>query len=166
MLGQRPRLPPYEEAARGDKDGGAGVLGQRPRLPPYDEAARGDKDGGAGVEGYGKHLPLYELVARGGMDGGAVSIASAVAELKQPVRGSADGRAGCEFPRRRARGCRAGKSVWRSTAPARRCPGPPSGVRLTPVAQVIAAVNAVGQAGAALGFNAAEVCCMVGGISC
>jgi hypothetical protein len=69
-------------------------------------------------------------------------------------------------PRRRARGCRAGKSVRRSTAPARRCPGLLSGVRLTPVAQVVAAVNAVGQAGAALGFNAAEVCCMVGGISC
>ena len=68
-------------------------------------------------------------------------------------------------PRRGARGCRAGKSVRMRTALARCCPGPPTVECLTPAAHVVSAVSAVGKAGAALGFSATEVCCMVGGIS-
>ena len=69
---------------------------------------------------------------------------------------------GFEASGRWARGCRAGKkqteSVWRRA-------NPPLVEGPTPAEHVAFAASVVGQAGAALGFSAIEVSCMIGGIS-
>ena len=61
-----------------------------------------------------------------------------------------------------ARGCRAGK---KKAEAARRCADPPLGEGPSPAEHVAFAASVVGQAGAALGFSAIEVSCMIGGIS-
>ena len=61
-----------------------------------------------------------------------------------------------------ARGCRAGK---KKTESVRRCADPPLAGCPTPAEHVAFAASVVGQAGAALGFSAIEVSCMIGGIS-
>ena len=69
---------------------------------------------------------------------------------------------GFEASGRWARGCRAGK---KQTESVRRRAHPPLVEGPTPAEHVAFAASVVGQAGAALGFSAIEVSCMIGGIS-